>query len=398
MAGPSPSSNDRVSPESVSPYRRWFRFSLRTLLILMTVLGVWLGFTVHRVRLQSRAVQAIEAAGGQIAYDSRFDFSHELTGGRGDAREGRGLRPYITRHFFDDVVRVEVGRFDLRYRKPDVRIADVAPYLPDLAALKSLTVSHSRTGSSELAAIGKLKRLDTLIFFEGELSTPEAVNLRSLTKLRELGMNNVRMVPKSTGNFRNLPALEHAWIYGYRSDEERFFLGDETVSAFVSCPNLRHFALINARVTDDGMASLGGATQLKRLTIGSPLVTDAAMEHVAKLTNLDWLGVWSWRISNDSLARLQELPDLIGLEIFDTPITNDGLRHVGKLDKLETLRLSGQLFDDSGLKELGELKNLKALDLSGTSIRSDSEGVKVLQKSLPNCKIGTADQLSRPFR
>jgi Leucine-rich repeat (LRR) protein len=46
------------------PKRRWFRFSLRTLLIAFTLCGVWLGYTMHQVRARRDAIRAIDANGG----------------------------------------------------------------------------------------------------------------------------------------------------------------------------------------------------------------------------------------------------------------------------------------------------------------------------------------------
>ena len=48
------------------PRRRWFQYSLRTLLVLVTVLCVWLGVTVNRARKQREAVAAIQELGGTV--------------------------------------------------------------------------------------------------------------------------------------------------------------------------------------------------------------------------------------------------------------------------------------------------------------------------------------------
>lgn len=50
--------------------RRWLQFSLRSFLVLLTALAVWLGIVVNRVREQREAVKAIEALGGYVGYDS----------------------------------------------------------------------------------------------------------------------------------------------------------------------------------------------------------------------------------------------------------------------------------------------------------------------------------------
>jgi hypothetical protein len=49
--------------------RRWFRFSLRMLLVVVTLLCVWLGIQVNAARRQREAVAEILKAGGTVSYD-----------------------------------------------------------------------------------------------------------------------------------------------------------------------------------------------------------------------------------------------------------------------------------------------------------------------------------------
>ena len=53
--------------------RRWFQYSLRSFLVLLTALAVWLGIVVNRAREQREAVKAIEALGGIVHYDWQKD-------------------------------------------------------------------------------------------------------------------------------------------------------------------------------------------------------------------------------------------------------------------------------------------------------------------------------------
>ena len=50
--------------------RRRFQlsFSLRTLLIVFTLLTCWLGWNIHRVRQREQAIQYITSLGGQVFY------------------------------------------------------------------------------------------------------------------------------------------------------------------------------------------------------------------------------------------------------------------------------------------------------------------------------------------
>src|SRR5262245_10359599 len=49
--------------------KKWFRFSLRTMLVLITALCIWLGFQVNAARRQREAVAAILKVGGSVKYD-----------------------------------------------------------------------------------------------------------------------------------------------------------------------------------------------------------------------------------------------------------------------------------------------------------------------------------------
>jgi len=58
-----------TAPTTTIPLRRWLRFSLRTLIVLMLVLGAGLGWfarEVQKARAQREAATAIEKLGGSV--------------------------------------------------------------------------------------------------------------------------------------------------------------------------------------------------------------------------------------------------------------------------------------------------------------------------------------------
>lgn len=61
----------RVRTESLRNANR--RFGTRSLLILLTIVGLALGWNVRRARIQATVIEEIRAAGGTIYYDFQWD-------------------------------------------------------------------------------------------------------------------------------------------------------------------------------------------------------------------------------------------------------------------------------------------------------------------------------------
>ena len=59
---------DQAKPVS-RPWRRFLRFSVRGMIVVVLVIGGWLGWIVRSARIQREAVMAIENAGGAVSYD-----------------------------------------------------------------------------------------------------------------------------------------------------------------------------------------------------------------------------------------------------------------------------------------------------------------------------------------
>jgi SAM-dependent methyltransferase len=91
---------------------------------------------------------------------------------------------------------------------------------------------------------------------------------------------------------------------------------------------VRGVYLATTRVTDAGLARLGGLTQLRWLRLASTPVTDAGLAHLRGLTQLQ------------------------SLQLANTPVTDAGLAHLRGLTQLRWLRLASTQVTDAGVSEL----------------------------------------------
>src|SRR5688572_23770134 len=91
------SANDLAMPSGDAPRkprRRWLQVSLRTLLILVTLPSIGLGWIVHRGERQRRAVAALKEMGAEVFYD-RPQFS--------TTSKPFEQNRWLPRDYFDDV-------------------------------------------------------------------------------------------------------------------------------------------------------------------------------------------------------------------------------------------------------------------------------------------------------
>ena len=86
--------------------RRRLRFSLRAMILVILVIGIWLGWQVNRAREQREAVAAVRRYGGEVHYEHEF-FDGKLKSGRTDWAP-RWLRQLVGDEFFRQVRQVRL--------------------------------------------------------------------------------------------------------------------------------------------------------------------------------------------------------------------------------------------------------------------------------------------------
>ncbi len=140
------------------PRRRYLQFSLRTFLVLLTLVCVWFGWQVNRVNRQRKAVAWVLQMGGSVLYDYQYDGNL--------ISYAKPTGPEWLLDFNHQVVLVELAY---------APVSDLAP-LTKLKILQALDISN--TQANDLTPLANLKSLKWLFL----ANTP--VGEEQITKLQ----------------------------------------------------------------------------------------------------------------------------------------------------------------------------------------------------------------------
>jgi hypothetical protein len=188
------------------PNRRWYQFSLRTLLVfvLLASLGAsWLAVRLHHARRQRDAVIAIRAAGGTVGYDYEVDKTNMFIVQEAEPPAPPWLEWLFGDDFFADVVLVDVY-------EPDFGDADVE-HLKDLTELRSLQLSSTQVTDAGLEHLKGLANLTDLRLHHTQVTDAGLEHLRGLTKLKALYIPFTRVTSKGVERLQR--ALPNCEIY-----------------------------------------------------------------------------------------------------------------------------------------------------------------------------------------
>ena len=83
-------------------------------------------------------------------------------------------------------------------------------------------------------------------------------------------------------------------------------------------------------MTDDGLANLGGLTDLRFLSLSGTRVTDAGLAHLRNC-DLFWLSLDRTEVSDGGLHHLEKMSHLRRLNLVGTRVTHNGERMVWKM-------------------------------------------------------------------
>jgi hypothetical protein len=278
--------------------RRWLRFSLRTFLLVLTALCIWLGVKVNQARRQKEAVEALLELGATVRYaHQRDDTNPTEFDSNKDLRVPGWLRRLAGDDFFQTVALVEFSA--------PVTDEDLV-HLAALSHIERLHVSDKEsyeTHDISDAGFAHLPRPDKLTHFGAantRISDAFLTRLAGATQLQTLHLSGTRVTDEGLRSLPQLPKLKYLGL-SYTS------VGDAGLKAAIRDPSsIEILWLEGTQITDASLALLKDAKRLVHLSLDNTRVTDAGLRHLWGLPALLNVSVGRTEVTADGTAALKK--------------------------------------------------------------------------------------------
>jgi hypothetical protein len=353
----------REPSNSVPLRRRWLRFSLRTFLLSVTVLCVWLGMRVNQARRQKDAVAVLRDRGATIYYaHQRSDTNPRQFLASKELAVPHWLRELAGDDFFQRVATVELSFYgdvtdkslihlvafpnveSLIFPNWAVRVTDAGlVHLPRPDRLVRLSADGTSIGDGLVTRLANASRLEYLDLGATRVTTDGIRSLVGLANLKFLSLSDTNLGDDALAAMPAMPLLDALHLDGTR-------VTDAGLAHLARHKSLRSIVLNRTAVTDAGLKQLARLPTLRELSLARTQIRGAGLRHVAPLVEM--LILSSTAIDDAGLAPLTEAKRLKSLELFETAITDAGLVHLHGLPKLNLIGLDGTKVTHIGIKAL----------------------------------------------
>jgi len=206
--------------------------SLRALLIMVLVLGGWLGWFVRNARIQHDAVAAVQRAGGSVAYD--IDWRNE------------GFNPYARPW---TPMRLLDGKLWGTQWLIDHLGIDYFGSVVTVDLIPRRANDPARADDATLALVGQLGRLDGLRLTGTAVTDAGLVYLTGLIGLRDLQLGNTQITDAGLAHLKGLKELRGLLLFNTP-------ITDAGLDHLKSLNSLVLLDLAGTKVTDDGVIEL----------------------------------------------------------------------------------------------------------------------------------------------
>lgn len=204
----------------VGAKRHFFRFRLGSLLVLVAIAAILLGYLSNRASKIRHAVSSFRESGGKIGFDYQYDGLREDK--MAELWVPKWLRESIGDEYFVDIVNISFqGNANTSNRNlapiaslTSVRRIDL-DYTPidDISALRGQTklrwldLEETNVDSEDLIELRNLRNLEHLILTRTAITDEGLEYVADMTKLIYLGLNETKVSDRCLVHFERLVNL-----------------------------------------------------------------------------------------------------------------------------------------------------------------------------------------------
>jgi internalin A len=194
---------DQSNPAS-RPWRRFLRFSVRGMIVVVLVIGAGMGWLVHQAHVQRDAVAAIVRNRGGVLYDWEWRDGNWIPDGK--PRPPPWLVDLFGIDFFGRVTEVWLTR---SAAAPDAAMEQVAR----LTRLQRLEVDGSSVSDAGLAHMKGLTNLSDVQLRFTQVSDAGLVHLKLLTSLESLDLSGTQVTDAGLAHLKELTKLASLFLH-----------------------------------------------------------------------------------------------------------------------------------------------------------------------------------------
>jgi hypothetical protein len=231
--------SDMTTSATLAPKRRWFRYSLRTFFVIITVLCLWLGAKLNAARQQQRAVEAVRGLGGNVKYDFEDGRISPLL-------EPPWLMTLLGPDFFHDVVSITIDGG----RNGHEDFGRILPQLRQLPRLRFLELNSGTLRDDDLQYLSELKDLDYLhLLANNQIDGGGFKRLANLTTLGKLFVNGNPISDHGLESIAVLPNITSLGLNGTK-------VTDACIELLAKMPKLFYLNVSGSNISANGVRHL----------------------------------------------------------------------------------------------------------------------------------------------
>jgi internalin A len=240
-----------------------------------------------------------------------------------------------------------------------------------LAGLRRLSLAGVGFGDGDWRYLHGLQQLEHLELRSSRVSDAGLANLATLPRLKHLGLSYTDVSDAGLKELAALSGLETLDLSGTK-------VTDAGIRS-LALPNLKRLYLANCQQVE--AVELVGFPALEHLDLSNSSARTLAAKKAPHLRSLNLRRTFT---SNQSLETIAELTSLRRLGIATTPAGGeDGLSQLRKLPGLEELCIDIPSIGDEGLEHLKAFPSLKTLHLVWANLPGQKERDQKIRDAMP---------------